>query len=55
MDKIITRPQKFTEYFGLKVEQDDLNFFRHLCASRYCTFFRSFWYFSDGYEMVKRM
>lgn len=26
MDKIITRPQKFTEYFGLKVEQDDLNF-----------------------------
>ena len=26
MDKIITRPQKFTEYFGLKLEQDDLSF-----------------------------
>lgn len=26
MDKIITRPQKFTEYFGLKIEQDELNF-----------------------------
>lgn len=26
MDNIITRPQKFTEFFGLKVEQDELNF-----------------------------
>lgn len=26
MDKIIKRPQKFTEFFGLKIEQDELNF-----------------------------
>lgn len=26
MYKTITRPQKFTEYFGLKIEQDELNF-----------------------------
>lgn len=26
MDNIITRPQKFTEFFGLKIEQDELNF-----------------------------
>lgn len=26
MDNIITRPQKFTEFFGLKIEQEELNF-----------------------------